>query len=213
MQLLAYIGTGYFSRPEGQSFIEIGVIVALFIICSAAAMCTCFATPSRAIILTSPPIVEAGAGGPLGQVLGKCRREIGIMQSYVQETLGDPPAPHSQLSAPVLSSVSPCTDFDRRRWVRHPSNLLALCWVPECREAGVWIGRVVDISEGGLRLLSPRPLEQGTVLSVRPKNPTLPCDRILEAEVMFVGEVGPREWALGCEFVCELTDEERRAYL
>lgn len=75
-----------------------------------------------------------------------------------------------------------------------------------------WSATIVDISQGGMRIVLPRRFEKGTGLAIE-----LPGDEKRESTVVFVKVVHLKAegggWALGCKFVSELGDDEMQRLL
>lgn len=157
-------------------------------------------------------------GGHLQGLLARCRWEIDIFKAYLAETLGNKPgvglhvAPPRHL--PVTSTVSASKPTkERRRWVRHPSNMQAFCQILNDRNERRWRVRVRDISAGGVGLVSSCPVPLGSILLIQFHLPESLPRTLVKAEVMFLSRTGASEWALGCEFLEPLGDPDCQSHL
>jgi hypothetical protein len=73
--------------------------------------------------------------------------------------------------------------------------------------------KILNISAGGVALLSPRKLEAGTLLHLDlVTNPGQP-PRTLKARVVHQAERADHQWVLGCTFVADLSDDDVMALL
>ena len=106
--------------------------------------------------------------------------------------------------------------IDRRAWVRFPKNEEVWCQavggsVKENLDTA-WMGRVRDISRGGMGLSLSQRFEPGTALLVelseRPK-----VLRNLLVHVAHATEDKKGRWIIGCTFDCPLSAEELEIFL
>ena len=102
---------------------------------------------------------------------------------------------------------------DRRRWIRHPSNLRAICSEAGQDYPDTWTATVRDISGGGIGIIAPCKPALGALLDLQLVSPNLADQTCLQAEVMFVSQQSAREWVLGCEFVAPLTLQQQELFL
>jgi hypothetical protein len=99
---------------------------------------------------------------------------------------------------------------DQRGWVRFALDVRVSCRSVATAEEP-WIAQVLDVSPSGIGLLADRAVENGTLLNVEfPVVAQLPPLNIL-ACVVHITERDPGRWAMGCNFIRELTDAELRA--
>jgi c-di-GMP-binding flagellar brake protein YcgR len=106
--------------------------------------------------------------------------------------------------------------IDRRVWVRFPRNDEVWCHpVTDSVEENLdtaWMGRVRDISRGGMGLSLSQRFEPGTALIVelseRPK-----ILRHLLVHVVHATEEKKGRWIIGCTFDCPLSPEEMQIFL
>jgi hypothetical protein len=98
---------------------------------------------------------------------------------------------------------------ERRVWVRYPADVLASVQPaqPQARENRV-SAKVRDISVGGANLLVDRFFETGQMLTLElPREGDEDTHTVLACVVRAVSE-GEGQWALGCVFSRELTDDD-----
>lgn len=156
--------------------------------------------------------------GPLHGLLARCRWEIDIFKAYLAETLGGQagsslhvaPARHLPVSTSAASSK---VTKDRRRWVRHPSNMQAYCQILNDRNERRWRVQIRDISAGGVGLVSPCSVPLGAILLIQFHLPESFPRTIVKAEVMFMSRIGSGEWTLGCEFLEPLGNDDCQTHL
>jgi hypothetical protein len=84
---------------------------------------------------------------------------------------------------------------------------------PSGSDAGSWIARVINISLGGIGLLSPRPVEKGKLLSVTLASGRNGSSVTVTARVVQRTVQVENQWPLGCEFLRKLTGDEIRRLL
>ena len=102
---------------------------------------------------------------------------------------------------------------ERRVWVRHAADVSARCG-PAARDHGEapLLARVTDVSVAGARLVAGRPFHPADLISI--ELPTQGGKAVL-AVLAVVVHAAPRpdgQWALGCRFSRDLTDEDLRAF-
>ncbi len=101
---------------------------------------------------------------------------------------------------------------ERRVWLRYAADLNTRCAeVGDDGETGI-AALISDISRGGLKVIAPRRFEPGTVLSV--ELPSVSGESAL-AVLACVVRAQPHEdkdWAMGCRFSGELSDEQLQAF-
>src|SRR5438132_8461114 len=102
----------------------------------------------------------------------------------------------------------------RRRQERYDCDLAVICTPIKRNEEGVWEGRVVDVSRGGIRLVVPRRFEAGAILQLRVARLTGgAATPPLLARVAHARPHGEGEWLLGCHLAQELGDDALNALL
>jgi hypothetical protein len=106
---------------------------------------------------------------------------------------------------------------ERRAWVRYPTSQEICCQpiAPSTageREIG-WVGKLRDISSGGLVLALRRRFEPGTLLIIELPGKAKGQVRPAPIRVVRVRLAGKRQYTMGCEFISPLSDEELQAVL
>jgi len=91
-------------------------------------------------------------------------------------------------------------DADRRAWVRMSCDLRAVCRSGSDQPSGSWCVTVMDVSAGGVRLLSSRALEVGARLSVLLPATKERQARLVTTSVAWRQAEADGQWLLGCEF-------------
>jgi hypothetical protein len=106
---------------------------------------------------------------------------------------------------------------ERRAWVRYLTNQEICCQPITASTAGEreigWVGRVRDISSGGLVLDLRRRFEPGTLLTVELPGKAKGQVRLTPVRVVHARLAGKRQYALGCEFLSPLSQQELHALL
>jgi c-di-GMP-binding flagellar brake protein YcgR len=106
---------------------------------------------------------------------------------------------------------SAVAEDDRRVWVRYPADVEAHCAPADGDEVRL-SGRIRDVSRGGIKLVVNRAFGAGSLLSVQlPAEEGHPAITVL-AFVVYVNTLEADEWALGCNFARQLTDDELRLF-
>jgi hypothetical protein len=98
---------------------------------------------------------------------------------------------------------------ERRAHPRHATNIETICQpVSDPTELPV---RILDVSQGGIRLRVGKAIREGTMIRVDLPKLTGPATAVL-ACVMHTHQVGQSEWDVGCNFCLELSDDEIHAF-
>ncbi len=102
---------------------------------------------------------------------------------------------------------------DQRTWMRFDCNLTAqfekIGGPDTCRDAA----QVLNLSASGVGLLVNRFVDAGALLNVDLLGKDGQTRRTILACVVHVGQRGAQQWALGCNFIRELTDEDIQALI
>jgi hypothetical protein len=109
---------------------------------------------------------------------------------------------------PTLESgQATVTHDDRRLWVRYATNLVGNLQLPDRREGDKILAQVRDLSLGGASLLVNRQIAEGEMVTL--ELPT-ECDDVhtVLACVVRAEPTKDGNWALGCVFSAELTNED-----
>lgn len=101
---------------------------------------------------------------------------------------------------------------ERRAWVRLPTSQAVSCQPLASPTAGetetAWLGRLLDVSPGGLALLLSRRFEAGTLLIIELSDQAKGRVRALGVRVVHATPEKESRWIIGCKFVSPLTEEE-----
>jgi hypothetical protein len=97
---------------------------------------------------------------------------------------------------------------DQREWKRFPCDITAQCQLVASDNARPWPAKVLDISATGVGLLVDRNLDNGTLLSVELHNAAGTTERTMLACIVHVTRHPAAEWALGCNFIRSLSEED-----
>jgi hypothetical protein len=81
---------------------------------------------------------------------------------------------------------------------------------PGVAAADGWRGIVFSMSKSGAGITLPTPISRGTELEIEPWN--LPGAPVLKARLVHLTRL-ESVWLAGCEFSCQLTDDELAAWL
>lgn len=98
---------------------------------------------------------------------------------------------------------------ERRDWVRFPSDLEAICWVPGDAETDAFGGVVRDISAGGVGLICRDEPQMGCAVRIKLHSHYVNLVKSLDASVVSVTPIGRGEYLVGCRWDRELNQEER----
>jgi hypothetical protein len=102
---------------------------------------------------------------------------------------------------------------DKRTWERHPSGLKATYSVVTAGDSTNHEAVVLNISASGVGLAVDRATEAGTLLSVDLMNATDTVVRTVLACVVHACSWKGERWALGCNFIRQLTEEDLKALM
>lgn len=119
------------------------------------------------------------------------------------------PKPHAANQGHAASS----TLTERRVWVRYSVDLEYTCQPLAVGGESRWLGKVLNISRGGVCLVINRRFERGTILVVELQDAAGSAAGPALARVAHCTQQGPGDWLIGCAFVRELNDEELRAFV
>jgi hypothetical protein len=122
----------------------------------------------------------------------------------------------SQLTPSSPEGAVQASFLERRAFVRYASDLTAACRPSSGRNDAGWLGRVRDISTGGIGLFLRHRFRRGTPLLIELRLPNGANLGEKRVEVMHTtaaridGELG---WCIGCAFTAPLTETELRSLL
>ena len=105
--------------------------------------------------------------------------------------------------------------IERRIWVRTPSDRDVCCQkmpglATDDSDTG-WLGKVRDVSTGGVALLLTRPFEAGTILILELETEAAELRRVIE--VVHAAPENNGHWILGCVFASPLGEDELQIFL
>lgn len=97
---------------------------------------------------------------------------------------------------------------DQRGWVRFACDMQATYRQVKASERALSSAKVIDISAAGVGLLVNRQIEIGSLLNMELRGPKGQSFLKMLGCVVRVSQRGPEEWALGCNFIREISDRE-----
>jgi c-di-GMP-binding flagellar brake protein YcgR len=116
-------------------------------------------------------------------------------------------------SAPETGSESSVAVAEERRvWVRHPADVNTTCQTAEAGPGERLPALVRNISQGGISLLLGRSFEAGEMLSIELPGAAEGTIYTVLACVVHVRPKNDDEWAVGCTFSRELSDDDLQAF-
>jgi hypothetical protein len=115
--------------------------------------------------------------------------------------------------APFGARRSRTRPSDQRTWQRYACDVKAGYQLAAAPEAGTRPAQVLNISPTGVGLLVDREVENGTLLSVELASAAGRAGKTMLSCVVHVGRHGEGGWALGCNFITELSEAELLALL
>jgi PilZ domain len=101
-----------------------------------------------------------------------------------------------------------CDVEDQRQWQRFQANLTATIQPAAALEHRAYSAKVLNISVSGVGLLADRAIENGTLLNVDLCNEASTVECTMLACVVYVNRQSVGEWALGCNFIRSLSEED-----
>jgi hypothetical protein len=116
-----------------------------------------------------------------------------------------------ELRAFAARREKPPAPDDQRGWVRVPCDVRATCRVVPAAVEEPWTAQVLNLSPSGIGLVVERAIDNGTLLNVELQGNAGQAPLNILACVVHVNERDGGRWALGCNFIRELTDAELRA--
>jgi c-di-GMP-binding flagellar brake protein YcgR len=100
---------------------------------------------------------------------------------------------------------------DQRQWKRFPCDVSARCQLVASDDREQWPCKVLDISATGVGLLVEREIDSGTLLTVELHNAAGTTVLTMLACVVHLTRQSETEWALGCNFIRSLSEQDLRA--
>jgi len=105
------------------------------------------------------------------------------------------------------------TETERRDWVRFPSDLDAICWFPNDGNKDPWGAVVRDISGGGVGIICRENPAMGTTMRIKLHSHYVNLSNSLDVKVVGVKALNATEYLIGCQFLRNLDENERRHLL
>ena len=102
---------------------------------------------------------------------------------------------------------------DQRQWMRFPCNLQARFSCVGPANPPSISAQVLNISASGIGLLVKEPMVTGTLVNLQLQSGTGKESRFILGCVVHVTTQAEGEWALGCNFIRELSEEDLQALL
>ncbi len=102
---------------------------------------------------------------------------------------------------------------ERRSWDRVPVQVVVFCQNAHSDDELCWSARVMDISRGGMKLLSPHRFEPATVIRIGNADGAEGPSRLLQALVVRAHRSPGEKWTLGCALTKELSEAELQAWI
>lgn len=100
---------------------------------------------------------------------------------------------------------------ERRSWNRVAVQVKVFCQNAQGEDQLCWSARVMDISRGGMKLLSPHKFEPTTVVRIGQADG--PEGEFLEAMVVRAHGSPGEKWTVGCSLTKELSEAELLAWI
>ncbi len=100
---------------------------------------------------------------------------------------------------------------ERRVWLRSPCTAPATVQAARAANETRFPAKVCDVSRGGIKLVVSRRFASGDLLSVELPGAEWQSSTTVLALVVHVHALDGDEWALGCSFASELSDDDLRA--
>ena len=101
---------------------------------------------------------------------------------------------------------------DQRQWKRFTCSVMATYQLVATQDERSHDAQVLNISASGVGLLVDRAIENGTLLSVQLRSTDGTTQRTMLSCVVHVNRQGAAEWALGCNFIRSLSEEDLKAF-
>jgi hypothetical protein len=111
-------------------------------------------------------------------------------------------------SSPRAQVVDNPVKKERRSWDRLPVQIQVFCQNVQGEGELCWSARVIDISCGGIGLLSPHKFEPATIIRIDKANWAEGSSRLVQATVVRAQRSPGGKWTLGCSLIKELSEAE-----
>jgi hypothetical protein len=97
---------------------------------------------------------------------------------------------------------------DKRHWKRFQTSITSNFQLAATDDPHLYPARVLDVSASGVGLLCDRFVENGSLLSVELHNARGTTERTMLACIVHVMQQTDGKWALGCNFIRSLSEED-----
>ena len=136
------------------------------------------------------------------------RAQAGVRTGYAYT---DELAPEHLAAFGVVSARN--SDEDQRYHTRHPCDIRATLHPVSDPEQASQEAKVLNLSLNGIGLLTDGPVPVGTLLSIELAPANEARTRTILSCVVHATARGEGEWALGCNFITELSEVDLRYFL
>jgi len=101
---------------------------------------------------------------------------------------------------------------ERRSCTRIPVQVAVFCQQTRGEDELCWSARLMEISRGGVKLLSAHKFEPSTVIRISKAYGMESSSEFLEASVVRAHRSPGEKWTLGCALVRQMSEEELAAW-
>src|SRR5947207_11393787 len=110
-------------------------------------------------------------------------------------------------ASPFAVSLEALSPLERRTWKRTRACLEVFCqYKTPANDEIFGTGQLVDISRGGLRILSGQRIEPGTIFRIGIADGNDGLFTLLMARVVYIVHATDGQWVVGCTFTPKLRE-------
>jgi PilZ domain-containing protein len=110
------------------------------------------------------------------------------------------------------TAPAPAEKEERRAWLRYVCDLVTICQPTTLLNTESFLARVRNISHGGINFVVDQCFANGSILSVElPGADGQPTATLLACVIHCTPQAGG-DWAMGCSFIRELSDDDLEPY-
>jgi hypothetical protein len=102
---------------------------------------------------------------------------------------------------------------ERRSWNRVPVQVTVFCRNTQGEDELYWSARIMDISRGGIKLLSPQKFQPTTLLRIGKDENGDQLSEYLDAVVVRAHHSPGENWTIGCALSKEMSEAELQAWI
>jgi len=113
-----------------------------------------------------------------------------------------------KVGSPCAEELNNSGKKERRSWDRVPIQVLVFCQNVRGEDELCWSAHVMDISRGGMKLLSPHKFDPTTLIRIGKADGGEESFRLLQAVVVWAHGSPREKWTLGCALTMELSEAE-----